>query len=169
MSKHRKIFNLFKFVDEVNSMNKIVNSKKHPFYLKCLVFFSHLGSFFYFIFDNFLWLCHSNISKNPLLVIYFSKEKLTYFKYVKDLGSFWRITFNLVINCLYIKQYSKVKQEITEKLIFMEDKPIEPKSEAEKELRDLLEARFMYRNAWIEVIHSCVIASMLWKSLRFTG
>jgi hypothetical protein len=62
MSKHRKIFNLFKFIEEVNSMNKIVNNRKYPFYLKVLVFLSHLGSFFYFIFDNFLWLCYSNIS-----------------------------------------------------------------------------------------------------------
>lgn len=71
MSKHRKIFNLFKFIDEVNSMNKIVTNKKYPLYLKVLVFLSHLGSFFYFIFDNFLWLCHSNISR-----LFFTSSKL---------------------------------------------------------------------------------------------
>jgi hypothetical protein len=102
-------------------------------------------------------------------VNFFTNEKLAYFKYVKDLGSLWRISFNLMINVLYIKQYAKMKQEITSKLIFMEDVPIYPGSAAEKELKELLDARFMYRNAWIEVIHSCVILSMLWKSLGFAG
>lgn len=61
MSKHRKIFNLFKFVDSVASMHKVVTDSKIPLYLKVLEFLSHLGSFFYFIFDNFLWTIHSNI------------------------------------------------------------------------------------------------------------
>lgn len=94
---------------------------------------------------------------------------MTYFKYVKDLGSFSRIIFNIAINILYIKQYAKVKKDITNKLIFMEDVVILPGSQAEKELKELLDARFMYRNAWIEIIHSCVIVSMLWKSLGFFG
>lgn len=62
-----------------------------------------------------------------------------------------------------------MKKEITSKLIFMEDVPIVPGSDADKELKELLDARFMYRNAWIEVIHSCVILSMLWKSLGLPG
>lgn len=63
MSKHRKIFNLFKFIDEVTAMSKILNNNKIPGYLKVLDFSGHLGSFFYFVFDNFLWLCYSNISR----------------------------------------------------------------------------------------------------------
>lgn len=63
MSKHRKIFNLFKFVDEVTYMSKILNDDKVPLYLKILEFFSHLGSFFYFLLDNFLWLIYSNIRR----------------------------------------------------------------------------------------------------------
>lgn len=74
-----------------------------------------------------------------------------------------------MINVLYIKQYSKMKKEITSKLIFMEDVPILAGSAAEGELKELLDAKFLYRNACIEVIHSCVILSMLWKSLGFLG
>lgn len=64
MSKHRKIFNLFKFIDEVTAMHKVLNKKNLPLYLQSLDFFSHLGSFFFYIFDNFLWLCNSNISRS---------------------------------------------------------------------------------------------------------
>jgi hypothetical protein len=62
MSKHRKIFNLFKFVDEFLRMGKVFSDNKSPLYLRLLGFSAHLGSFCYFVLDNFLWLIFSNIS-----------------------------------------------------------------------------------------------------------
>lgn len=51
----------------------------------------------------------------------------------------------------------------------MGEEPIKPGSEEHKKLKELLDARFEYRNATIEVIHSVVIIIMLWKSLGFLG
>lgn len=63
MSKHRKIFNLFKFVDEISKIEKSVKSKSTPTYLKILETLSSTGAIFYYVFDNFLWLVFSNIRK----------------------------------------------------------------------------------------------------------
>lgn len=169
MSKHRKIFNLFKFIDEVTAMQKVLNKKNIPGYLRALDFFSHLGSFFFFIFDNFLWLCHTNISSRRSSVNFIPEVKLTYFKYLKDLGSFSRICINLVTNVLYLKQHRKANRELKDLLIIMEDAPIKEGSEEHRKLKELLDARFQYRNATIEIIHSSVIILMLWKSLAFAG
>lgn len=163
MSRHRKIFNLFKFVDEVASMSNVCLNAKLPLYLKVLEFLSHLGSFFYFIFDNFLWLINSK------LLNFFSETQVDRFKYVKDLGSFWRIIFNLVINILYVRQFIRRRKALVKKMLFMKGSPIEKSSEAIKDLQELLEVRFELRNAWIEILHSGVRMMMLWKSLGFPG
>lgn len=168
MSKHRKIFNLFKFIDEITYISKILSDTSIPIYLKTLELFSHLGSFFYFIFDNFLWLIYSNIRNfDPNPVNFFTKDQLKNFKYIKDLGSFWRLVFNLIINVLYIKRYSQKRKDLKTKLLFTNNQPLEKDSEAYKDLEQLLEARFELRSAWIEVIHSTVRTVMLWKSLKF--
>lgn len=150
-------------------MHKVLNRNNIPGYLKALDFFSHLGSFFFYIFDNFLWLCHTNISSIWLLVNFIPDQKLTYFKYIKDLGSFSRICINLVTNLLYLKQHRKSDKELKDLLVIMEDAPIKEGSEEQKKLKELLDARFQYRNATIEIIHSTVIIVMLWKSLAFVG
>lgn len=103
------------------------------------------------------------------LVNFIPDQKLEYFKYVKDLGSFTRICFNLVTNILYLKQYRMQAKELREAILFMDDQPIVEGSEPHKKLKELLDARFQYRNAGIEVIHSTVIIIMLWKSLSFFG
>ena len=51
----------------------------------------------------------------------------------------------------------------------MKSQPISKDSEALKDLEELLEVRFEFRNSLIEVIHSGVRMMMLWKSLRFPG
>lgn len=63
MSKHRKIFNLFKFIDELTRIQKVVGDKRLPFYMKVLTSLSHTGSFLYYMLDNFIWLIYSNICK----------------------------------------------------------------------------------------------------------
>lgn|SRR3990167_158349 len=64
MSKHRKIFNLFKFIDELTRIQKVVGDKRLPTYMKILTSLSHTGSFFYYMLDNFIWLIYSNICKH---------------------------------------------------------------------------------------------------------
>lgn len=134
-----------------------------PLYLKTLQVLSHIGSFFYFIFDNFLWLIYSKILN------FFTEEQEDQFKYVKDLGSFSRIIFNLVINILEIRQYMKRRKELVKKMLFLKSQPFEKDSEALKDLEELLEVRFELRNSWIEVVHSLVRMMMLWKSLSLLG
>jgi Peroxisomal biogenesis factor 11 (PEX11) len=68
MSKHRKIFNLFKFIDELTRIQKVVGDKRLPTYMKILTSLSHGGSFLYYMLDNFLWLIYSNICSTPFLI-----------------------------------------------------------------------------------------------------
>lgn len=104
-------------------------------------------------------------SSNP--VKFFTPDQMSNFKYIKDLGSFWRLVFNIVINIFYIKMYNKKKQSLAAKMLFLQNQRIQKDTEAYKDLDELLEARFEFRTAWIEVIHSTVRLAMLWKALRF--
>lgn len=54
MSEGRKIFRLFKFLDEVKAIIKDLRSQK-PIYLRTLMLLSHISAFFFYILDNTLW------------------------------------------------------------------------------------------------------------------
>lgn len=100
---------------------------------------------------------------------FFSGPTIDKLKYAKDQGSFWRLIFNIVINILYVRRYSKKKKELQKKMIFMKDQIILSGSEEARELDQLLNYRFELKNAYIEIFHSSVRIVMLWKSLQFTG
>ena len=74
-----------------------------------------------------------------------------------------------MIEILYVKQSLNRRKTIVKKLVFMKSQTITRDSEALKDLEELLEVRFEFRNSMIEIIHSCVRMMMLWKSLRFPG
>ena len=54
MSNGRKIFRFLKFLDEIKSIRKALNSNK-PKWLKAMMSLSKISSFFFYILDNILW------------------------------------------------------------------------------------------------------------------
>ena len=54
MKNTRKIFKFLKFIDQISSIIKNIESKK-PLYLKLVVIMEHLMAFFSNIFDNIIW------------------------------------------------------------------------------------------------------------------
>jgi len=54
MKNTRKIFKFLKFIDQISSILKNLESKK-PIYLKLVVILEHLMAFFSNIFDNIIW------------------------------------------------------------------------------------------------------------------
>ena len=169
MSKHRKIFNLFKFVDEFLRMGKVFSDTKLPLYLRLLAFSSHLGSFWYFVLDNFLWLIFSNIRSLGSAVNEFNSVTINYLKYVKDQGSFWRLVFHIILNWLYLRRDQAQARELSKKLMFTEDQVIQANSEASEIMKQLLDLRFRIRDTIIDLLHSSIRIVMLWKSLSFAG
>ena len=54
MKNTRKIIKFLKFIDQISSIIKNIESKK-PLYLKLVVIMEHLMAFFSNIFDNIIW------------------------------------------------------------------------------------------------------------------
>ena len=54
MKNTRKIFKFLKFIDQISSILKNIESRK-PLYLKIVTIFENLMAFFSNIFDNMIW------------------------------------------------------------------------------------------------------------------
>ncbi len=61
MRKNRKIFNLFKFIDEIYYIMKISKDKTSAAYIRFFEIMAHCGAFSYFLLDNVLWLINTKI------------------------------------------------------------------------------------------------------------
>lgn len=62
MSKGRKIFRFLKFVDEFYKISELCKKKnKLNRMLSNMMIMSRVGSFFYYILDNFLWAINTGI------------------------------------------------------------------------------------------------------------
>lgn len=85
------------------------------------------------------------------------------------MGSFWRLIFHILIQILHLRLKTKKRKELTKKMIFEEAKVLEKDTQQMKEVEELLQVRFDCRNAKIEIFHSAVRFTMLWKSLEFPG
>lgn len=141
-------------------MARLFSDEKLPTYLKYLELLSLLGSFFYYVFDNFLWLIQSNILN------FFSDDKVAKFKYVKDLGSFWRLIFHTGVTLLTLRVCFEKQKEIKSKLKEGEE-VVRKDSQQSRDIEEYLNARFDARSAFLELMISSVRIIMLWKSLRF--
>ena len=71
MSRNKKIFKFLKFIDEFNKIvNLVKNKKKFGPYLTKLMLMTRIGSFFYYILDNFLWAINTGMmSKIPSICL----------------------------------------------------------------------------------------------------
>lgn len=61
MRKNRKIFNLFKFIDEIYHIMKLAKDKSIGAHIRFFEIMAHCGSFSYFLLDNILWLINTKI------------------------------------------------------------------------------------------------------------
>jgi hypothetical protein len=100
MKNTRKIFKFLKFIDQMASIIKNIESKK-PIYLKLVVILEHLMAFFSNLFDNIIW----GINTDILSPWYSSKLKR--FKANKYFFSMLKIIFKLLVN--NYKHHSRIK------------------------------------------------------------
>ena len=62
LSQARKIFRFLKFIEVIEDLIELSNSKKDsPQMIKLMNVFSKICSFFYFILDNIVWFVNTNI------------------------------------------------------------------------------------------------------------
>lgn len=61
MRKNRKIFNLFKFIDEIYYIMRIMDDKASAVHIRFFEIMAHCGAFSYFLLDNVLWLINTKI------------------------------------------------------------------------------------------------------------
>lgn len=65
MSKNRKIFNLFKFIDELYFILKINESREEAIYLRFFNILAHSGALVYYVLDNVQWMVNTKILSTP--------------------------------------------------------------------------------------------------------
>jgi len=65
MSKNRKIFNLFKFIDELYFILKINESRGEAIYLRFFNILAHSGALVYYVLDNLQWMVNTKILSTP--------------------------------------------------------------------------------------------------------
>lgn len=61
MSKNRKIFNLFKFVDEIYYIMRISEDKSRAAQVRFFEIMAHCGAFVHFVMDNIVWMINTRI------------------------------------------------------------------------------------------------------------
>lgn len=66
MRKNRKIFNLFKFIDEIYYIMKISSDKGSAAHIRFFEIMAHCGAFTYFLLDNILWMINTNVISNKI-------------------------------------------------------------------------------------------------------
>ena len=87
MSQTRKAGRLLRFIEEYGEIVKYYKAKELGRYLQTLQIISHLFSFFFFIFDNLLWLALVQVITLPLVTV----------KVYKDLSSLCASLTDLII------------------------------------------------------------------------
>jgi hypothetical protein len=100
MKNCRKIFKFLKFIDQISSIVKNIESKK-PIYLKIVIIMEHLMAFFSNLFDNIIWGINTQV-----LDVWFS-IKLKKFKANKYFFSLIKIIFKMLGN--NFKHHSRIK------------------------------------------------------------
>lgn len=100
MKNTRKIFKFLKWIDQIASIIKNIESKK-PLYLKVVQILEHLMAFFSNFFDNLIWAINTDI-----ITIWYA-SKLKTFKGSKYRFSLGKIIFKLLGN--NYKHQSRIK------------------------------------------------------------
>ena len=67
MSKNRKIFNLFKFIDEIYNIMKLFDDKSKEVHTRFFEIMAHCGAFIHFFLDNVVWMINTRIISKQIL------------------------------------------------------------------------------------------------------
>lgn len=102
MSKNRKIFNLFKFIDEIYNILRMNNNEKMDVSCKFFGIMTHVGALFNFLLDNLLFLLNARIVSNEYL-----RSHTSNLKYYRYSCCMWRVVFNFVFSILELRSYKK--------------------------------------------------------------
>ena len=109
ISSGRKIFRLFKFLEELNELNSVLHNKKFHFPLKVIKSVSHSLSFFYFVTDNMLWLMQIGyVNKKFLGIVQWKK--------LKDFFSLWKSFIEVITSVYVVHLANKRQKELVTKL-----------------------------------------------------
>ncbi len=100
LSQGRKIFRFLKFFDEIKKFSKPMGNK--PIYLKFLMKLAPVFSFFYYIFDNALWVMGS-----AMLNVEYMKPYNKRVKYIKNITSLCRNLLNILTNSIHLERASE--------------------------------------------------------------
>lgn len=100
LSQGRKIFRFLKFFDEIKKFSKAQGNK--PAYLKFLMRLAPVFSFFYYIFDNTLWVMGS-----AMLNVEYMKPYNKRVKYIKNITSLCRNILNILTNSIHLARASE--------------------------------------------------------------
>ncbi len=117
MKNTRKIFKFLKFIDQISSMIKNIESKK-PLYLKAVTILENLMAFFSNLFDNIIWGINTDI-----LSVWYS-SKLWQFKANKYFFSLLKIIFKMLGNNYKHQSRIKCMKEILNELKPFREEPI---------------------------------------------
>ncbi len=102
MSKNRKIFNLFKFIDEIYYIMNIAKSSTNSIEMKFFDIMSHFCAFLNFALDNLVWMINTRILSHEKLVQL--RPELSYYRYTSAL---WRTLFNFVFSIMELRWCQK--------------------------------------------------------------
>lgn len=102
MSKNRKIFKLFKFIDELYEIMRVARSTTTSIEQKFFDIMAHFCAFCNFLLDNIIWMINTRIlGQDSMLRIL---KDLQYFRYVSAL---WRTFFNFVFSIMQLRSYKR--------------------------------------------------------------
>jgi len=162
ISSGRKIFRLLKFIDEVNELHVILKKEKWPIGLKIIKILSSVCSYFYFLFDNIVWLV--SIGFIDKFIIHHVK-----WKKMKDFFSLWKTIFE-VISSIYVVKLALQKEKILkQKLSAYNGRTVKPDTNGYAIMRQLILTMRKRRFQQIEIFIYSMRFIMLVSSLKLVG
>lgn len=162
MSKNRKIFNLFKFIDEIYNILRINNDTKKEIYIRFFDIMAHAGAFFHFIFDNILWMVSTRIISHD----FFTRniESLKYYRYTT---SMWRAVFNMIYSVLDLRRLNRKEKEKKFKLLqYSGSEPVGQNKESLDDITEMFDIKFKKRILQLDIFHTGVRCLMLYDVLN---
>lgn len=162
MKNTRKIFKFLKWIDQLASIIKNIESKK-PLYLKIINILEHLMAFFSNFFDNIIWAINTDI----ISIWYSSKLKL--FKAQKYRLSLGKIIFKMLGNNYKHQSRIKCMKEILNELKQFKEEQICSSDRTYELCKDYLKHREEIRIEQLDGAIMILRVIMLVRKLKLPG
>ena len=165
LSQARKIFRFLKFIDVVEDIiilgNRVLDEEQMRVKLS-LMLFSKVSSFFYFLFDNFVWLVQSDILRD-----YISRQAKKQTIYIKNVFSLFRVCFSMFLSFQELDEASRACQIAARKIKQSPQSNLRQHSEQHSLLKKLMKERLNIRNRLISIMQGSIRLIILYKKLSF--